>query len=143
MLNGGSAKTRSTEPVCSSASPATQSLSYRRLQSTPWHPSSRRALRLITPQLTISAFCRAGQAVSRSRPMIINLLHLQRMLLNKVPPRLDLFAHQRAEHLVGLEGVVELDLQHRPLGGVERRLPELVGVHLAQALEARDGQALL
>src|SRR5438132_431585 len=65
------------------------------------------------------------------------------MLLNKVPPRLDFFAHQRAEHEVGLARFVRLDLEHGALGGIESRLPQLVGVHFTEALEARDGQAFL
>jgi hypothetical protein len=42
----------------------------------------------------------------RSRPVIIDVLDLQRMFLNELAARLDLLAHQDAEHLVYLEGVV-------------------------------------
>ena len=44
--------------------------------------------------------------------------------------------------VVGLAGVVDLDPQERPRLRVHRRLPELVGVHLAEALEALDGEVL-
>ena len=39
-------------------------------------------------------------------------------------------------------GVLAVDLEQRPRLRVHRRLPELVGVHLAEALEALDGQVL-
>src|SRR5215472_8005745 len=49
---------------------------------------------------------------------------------------LDVLAHQHAEQLVGLGGVVERHLEQDPLRRVHRRLPQFLGVHLAQALEA-------
>ena len=61
---------------------------------------------------------------------------------DEVLARLDLLAHERREEMVGLAGVVEVDLQERARGRVHRRLPELVGVHLAEALEALDGEVL-
>ena len=39
--------------------------------------------------------------------------------------------------------VLDLDADEHPLRGIHRRLPELVGVHLAEALEAADLDALL
>ncbi len=56
--------------------------------------------------------------------------------------RLDLLAHELGEHVVRLGGVVDVHPQQRARGGVHRRLPELVGVHLAEALEALDGEVL-
>src|SRR5579871_5216842 len=53
--------------------------------------------------------------------------------------RLDVLAHQHAEQLVGLGRVVERDLEQEPLRRVHRGLPQLLGVHLAQALEALYG----
>src|SRR5262249_52278789 len=78
-----------------------------------------------------------------SRPVVVDILDLQRMLLDKFAAGLDLLAHQDAEHLIHLEGVVELHLEERTLLGVERRLPQFLAVHLAQALEAHDRQAAL
>ncbi len=48
-----------------------------------------------------------------SRSVVVDLLDFQRVLLNELAARLDFFAHQDAEHLVGLEGIVELDLEER------------------------------
>ena len=53
----------------------------------------------------------------------------------KRPPRLDVVAHQDREHLVGDRGLLDRDLQQRALRRVHGRLPELLGVHLAEALE--------
>src|SRR5258708_39655473 len=47
---------------------------------------------------------------------------------------LHVLAHQHGEQLVGLGRVVERDLAQDPLGGVHGGLPQLVGVHLAEAL---------
>src|SRR5438128_550873 len=60
----------------------------------------------------------------------------QRIALDEVAPRLDLVAHQHREHVVGLDGVVDLHAQQAAHGGVHRGLPELLRVHLAQALVA-------
>src|SRR5262245_38573768 len=58
-----------------------------------------------------------------SRSVIIELLHLQRMLLNELAARLDLLAHQDAEHLIRLERVFLLYLEEGAASRVERRLP--------------------
>src|SRR5688500_9379352 len=39
-----------------------------------------------------------------SRPVVIHLLHLLGVLVDEVAARLDFFAHQDAEHLVGHHG---------------------------------------
>src|ERR1700752_3466258 len=53
--------------------------------------------------------------------------------------RLDVLAHQYAEQLVGLGRVVERDLEQDPPRRVHRGVPQFLGVHLAQALEALHG----
>src|SRR5260370_20289720 len=58
---------------------------------------------------------------------------------NERAARLDVLAHQHAEQLVGLGRVVERDLEQDPLRRVHRGLPQFLGVHLAQALEALHG----
>ncbi len=58
-------------------------------------------------------------------------------------PRLDLVAHQRREDPVGSGRVLDVDADQQALGRVHRRLPELLLVHLAEALEARELQAFL
>ena len=57
-------------------------------------------------------------------------------------PGLDFVAHQPGEQHVGVGGVVDLDLQQRAHIGIERRFPQLLGVHLAKTLVALHGQAL-
>ena len=47
--------------------------------------------------------------------MIINLFHLQGVLLDEVPPGLDLFTHEGAEHLVRFEGVIKVNKVRRPV----------------------------
>src|SRR6266498_3795770 len=66
-----------------------------------------------------------------------------RVLLNEVPAGLDVLAHEDAEHPVGRGGVFQRDpLEHAGLG-VHGRFPQLLGLHLGQALEPLDLQLLL
>ena len=55
----------------------------------------------------------------------------------------DVFAHQRGENVLGGDGVFEAHFQQRARFGVHRGGPELLGIHFAQALEARDGEFFL
>ena len=50
--------------------------------------------------------------------------------------RLDLLAHEHGEYLVGLDRVLDAYAAQRARLGIHRRLPQLVRVHLAEALEA-------
>src|SRR3954453_6416749 len=59
------------------------------------------------------------------------------------PPGLDVLAHQHAEQLVRGGRVVEGDQPQDPVGRVHRGLPQLLGVHLAEALVALDPLGLL
>ena len=68
----------------------------------------------------------------------IQVLDLARPGLDEVAARLDLLAHQRREDAIGLGSVVDLSLQQRARRRAHGRFPELLGVHLAQALEALD-----
>lgn len=52
--------------------------------------------------------------------------------------RLDLLAHEDGEYLVGLDSVLETNAAQGARFGVHCRLPQLVRIHLAEALEARD-----
>src|SRR6478735_4510314 len=64
--------------------------------------------------------------------------------LHQLAPRLRLaLAHQLGERGDGRReaGGLEADRQQPPRLGIERRVPELLGVHLAQALEAADAPA--
>ncbi len=78
---------------------------------------------------------------SRSRPVVVDFLHIERVLLNEVAAGFDFFAHQAAEHLLGLNGVLERDAHQGAFLGIERGFPEFAAVHFAEALEAGDGHA--
>ena len=52
-------------------------------------------------------------------------------------------AHQDAEDVVGLGGLVDEDLLEDPSRGVHGGLPELLGVHFAEPLEPLDVHTLL
>src|SRR5687768_3593854 len=73
----------------------------------------------------------------------VQVPHVQRVVFDELPSRLDLVAHQRGEHLVRLGVVLGADLQQGPVLRVHRRRPERVWIHLAKALVAVDRDALL
>ena len=56
------------------------------------------------------------------------------MGLDEFAARLHLVAHELAHGALGFGRVVDVHLQQRARGGFHRGLPQLVGVHLAQAL---------
>src|SRR5688500_3162577 len=68
----------------------------------------------------------------------VQILHVLRILLDELPARLDVVAHQRREDLVGFDRVLERHLEDRARLGIHGRLPELVRIHLAQTLVALD-----
>src|SRR5581483_3373764 len=60
------------------------------------------------------------------------------VVLDEFAARLDDVAHQGGEDLFRLVGVGDLNLQQAAGLRIERRLPELLGIHLAEALVAVD-----
>src|SRR2546426_6666454 len=66
-----------------------------------------------------------------------------RVLLDELPARLHVLAHEDAEHAVGLCGVLQRDLLQHPGLRVHRRIPELLGIHLAEPLESLDLELLV
>src|SRR5436305_3293791 len=66
-----------------------------------------------------------------------------RVLLDEVAARLDLVAHQRRENEVRGRSVLDLDPHEHSGRRIHSGLREIFGVHLAEALEARDLDALL
>src|SRR6185295_18538087 len=66
----------------------------------------------------------------------------ERIVLNELAAGLDDVAHQAGEYLVGDIGLRDFDAEQGAVGRVERRLPELLGVHLAKAFVALDREAL-
>src|SRR3977135_3667983 len=65
------------------------------------------------------------------------------VVLDEGSARLDLVAHEHREGAVGGGGGLERDLRERARGGVHGGVSELLGVHLAEALEALELGALL
>src|ERR671911_1624895 len=61
---------------------------------------------------------------------------------DEAPPRLDVLTHEDAEQLVRRCSVVQGHLEQDPGGRVHRGLPQLLGIHLAQALVALDAALL-
>src|SRR5918992_393383 len=93
----------------------------------------------------MSAACRDGIGDCLSRvdsDSDVQVADLAGLAADEVASRLDLLAHEGAEDLVCLRRVAHLDLEERPRVRVHGRLPQLVGVHLAEALEALDGNVL-
>src|SRR6266705_192598 len=57
-----------------------------------------------------------------------------RVLLDVLPAGLDGFTHEDGEQGIRGRGVLDRDLLQETAGRIHRRLPELVGVHLPEAL---------
>src|SRR4029077_18883256 len=72
----------------------------------------------------------------------VKILHLARLRLDEVLARRDLFAHEHREDLVRRGGVLAVDPEQGARLRVHRGLPELVGIHLAEALEPLHAQVL-
>src|SRR5450759_826150 len=70
----------------------------------------------------------------------VKVAHLAGLGLDEVLAGLHPLAHQHREDLVRDGRVLDLHFEQRPGLRVHRRVPELVGVHLAQTLEALDAQ---
>src|SRR5674476_1403042 len=70
------------------------------------------------------------------RPSDIEEPHFLRVLLDELASRLDLVAHQHREDLVGRLDVFHRHELERARHGVHGGVPKLVGVHLAEPLEA-------
>src|SRR5664280_1551137 len=76
--------------------------------------------------------------ISSSLSLDVEVHDLEGVLLDEGPPRFDGVAHQHGEQLVGLGRVLDPDLEEAAALRVHRRGPELLGVHLAEALVALD-----
>src|SRR4030095_4986939 len=69
--------------------------------------------------------------------------HGERGLLGELAARLHLLAHEDREDALRLDDVLVRHAQQCAGLGVHRRLPELVRIHLAEALVALDHDVLL
>ncbi len=61
------------------------------------------------------------------------------MPLDKSPSGLHGIAHQDRKDLVGLDGVIQRDLEHGPRFGIHRGVPKLFRVHFPQTFVALNG----
>src|SRR5579884_638213 len=73
----------------------------------------------------------------------VEVAHVAGVGLDELAARRHRVAHQHVEDRVGRHGVLDIHLQDRARGGVHSGLPELLGVHLPQALVALDGDLLV
>ena len=69
---------------------------------------------------------------------IVQIHRVFGVFLNELLPGLHLFAHQHRKRGVGGHGVVQGDAAQGALPRVHGGLPQLMGIHLAQSLEAAD-----
>src|SRR6185312_17273569 len=68
-------------------------------------------------------------------------LRRERVVFDEAAPVLDDLAHQLREQHLGLRRVLDRDLLERARLRVHRGLAQLLGVHLAEALEAVEADA--
>ena len=73
----------------------------------------------------------------------VQILHVERIILDELAARLDRITHQDRKNLVGLNRIINLDLQQRTPLRVHGRLPELLRIHLTQTFVTLDCQILL
>src|SRR5947209_4834012 len=81
-------------------------------------------------------------AVSREWFLDVQVRDAERIVLDELAARFDHVTHQPREDLVGDVGLRDFDAKQRAVGGVERGLPQLLGVHFAKTLVALDRQPL-
>ena len=85
---------------------------------------------------------RLGASASNQEKSNIEIPHVERVVFDELSARLDLVAHQRGEHLIGFGVIFRTHLQQRAPVRIHRRRPQLLRVHLTEALIAVDGHAL-
>ena len=65
-----------------------------------------------------------------------DVLHVECVVFDELPPALHVLAHERGENLFALHRVLQAHLQQRALFRIHGGVGQLLGVHLAQALVA-------
>ena len=78
----------------------------------------------------------------RERGSDVEIGDIQRILLNKVAPRLHNIAHQLGKDLIRQIGLRNFNAQQRPIIGIKRCFPQLLGIHFAKAFIAGNRKAL-
>src|SRR5262245_11935098 len=89
--------------------------------------------------------CRSGDMglLGAGYRLDVQVHDVQRVLLDEIAAGFDGIAHEDGEHLVGADGIFHGDLEERARLRVHRRLPELLRIHLAEALVALEGGPVL
>src|SRR5262250_3139071 len=72
----------------------------------------------------------------------VEIRDAQGVVLNELASRFDDVAHQAGEDLVGDVRLRNLDSKERPIRRIQRRLPQLLCIHLTKAFVALNRQAL-
>ena len=70
----------------------------------------------------------------------IQVAHVQRVVFDELPARLNHVAHQSGKHLIGIDSVVivQIDLQQLALLRIHRGLEQFFRVHFAETFEPLD-----
>src|SRR3954470_935360 len=87
--------------------------------------------------------CRVPPRARTEPASDVEVGHTQRVVLDELAAWLDLVTHQGREDLARGNRVLDLHLEQDALLRIHRGLPQLLGVHLAQALVALDRHAAL
>src|SRR5437868_6413169 len=72
----------------------------------------------------------------------VQVLHVERVLLDELAPRFDVFAHERDEDGLAFGDIFQLHRKQRAALGIHRRLPKLRSCHLAQTFVTLDSELL-
>ena len=75
-------------------------------------------------------------------PLNVKIHDIFRISFNKFATRLYLFAHQERKGLIGRRRILHRDLKQRAVLGIHSGLPQLLRVHLAEALVALYAHAV-
>ncbi len=80
-------------------------------------------------------------SIGATRCLDIQVADVLGVFLDEFASRRDFGAHEDAEEVVGLSGIVDCDLQQSSGFGIHGSFPELIGVHFTETFVALDGDA--
>src|SRR6266508_2034688 len=83
---------------------------------------------------------RPSRTSGNARPTMTDIAHLYvaGILFDEDTAWFNLVTHQHREELIGRVGIFNINSDNEALRWIHRRVPELLGVHLAEALVARE-----
>src|SRR5262249_8731471 len=124
----------------SSESPA--SASWRCLRSWRRRPAARARScvrrRFLAHIVWVSAGSAASASSTRDVALDVELLRVLCAFHDELEARARVLAHELVDAAIGHDLIVNLDAQEPPRFRIQRRLPQNLRHHLAEALEARD-----